>query len=74
MALKDWKRVLNHTKYGINFQHKKYKFHGLFYSIGIIPIDNEYEVFTYPPKKQHNKYFKTKSQALKFARAYMRTH
>ena len=68
MALKDWKKV----KAGImGWEHKRLKIlvrlgqeKGEFYNIKII----EYGRTTL------DKYFKTKSQALKFAKSYMRKH
>lgn len=78
MALKDWKKRINPNYYFV-FDNKNSDQsitldntqHGMFKAI------NKYylEIFnTRPYKKVLSKLFKTKSQALRFARAYMRKH
>jgi len=74
MALKDWKRIDYGKKYKTTFIHKLKKTAGLSHSINIIKVHNGWETLTYPYIKKYNKNFKTKSQALKFAKVYMRKH
>ena len=70
MALKDWKKV---GKY--NFL-REYPF---FRKLIIEKYDNNWEVsifksFSFQGKPLLRKSFKTKSQALKFAKSYMKKH
>ena len=69
MATKDWKKISkNHWK------HDKY--HGK--RISISELENDfYKYVLYIQSSQNtfnHKYFKTKTQALIFAKAYMRKH
>lgn len=67
MALKDWKKISEY--YYIDKFHSKQLF---------IRKNNysKYNVYSYSfnGNNEINKFFKTKSQALKFAKSYMRTH
>ncbi len=67
MALKDWKKI------GKIFPSwEKQKIHE---SISIFKDKNIYEVYiNYGNRSDKKIFFKTNSQALKFAKSYMRTH
>ncbi len=70
MALKDWKKVSKDER-GTQVFHKGNK------RVSVYRITNLsiYGVLTYSVGETgSNKSFKTKAQALKFARSYMRTH
>lgn len=74
MALKDWVRRKN-NKNLIWFQNNK----GMFPVVIEIFYDPEFDSIKKPwgleiDEKGIDKSFKTKSQALKFAKSYMRTH
>ena len=78
MALKDWKKIKEHewiygTKHGIIFKSKKE------YPVNhLILLWPEYtrNGWYFEDNKSMNtrKWFKSKSQALKFAKSYMRKH
>jgi len=70
MALKDWKKV-GSSKYSWVRKDDKW---------AVISFTKNYKdavtLYYYDIKedKEHERIFKTKSQALKFAKSYMRTH
>jgi hypothetical protein len=72
MALKDWKKntkfksgklewIRNDKKDYLVYDYENYKYH-------------EYRHFVWNQRNTTNKSFKTKAQALAFAKTYMRTH
>ena len=74
MALKDWKKVKRDkcfvSIYFAKWQRKNWNNNPG--SIGIRKLEHGWGVTTSHPLK--HKSFRTKSQALKFARSYMRKH
>lgn len=77
MAIKDWKRDKKEENPNQIIYGKGKKDEDDLYSksITIFKIDNQYEVlFWKGDTLGKEKYFKTKQQALKYARAYMRNN
>jgi hypothetical protein len=68
MALKDWKKVKE------NKWRKEYSNKVIFIEYDKLYTNNDYLVFTSNSWNALGKRFKTKSQALRFAKAYMRKH
>jgi len=78
MALKDWKRkksmfanqiYYNNLPNGISIEQAHQK--GIkFYALSILKNENSYNV----DATDDFKFFKTKSQALRYAKAYMKKH
>ena len=71
MALKDWKKTIS-KRDEIEFRRKKYDGRRIDNEIAIILGTNDKWHLHIPTYKV--RHFKTKSQAIKYARAYMRKH
>jgi len=71
MAMKDWKKFKHSTKDNIIWDKGDSKV-----QVAFIREPNKWLVTTWENDEdsRKDKYFKTKSQALGFARQYMRTH
>jgi len=78
MALKDWKRVRpkNIKVGGIIFERKDNSDDEVhIFPVTIVPSDKGWRVVTQKDRELIDKRdFKTKSQALRYAKSYMRTH
>ena len=79
MALKDWKKVNDNTIDNLWEKKSKSSYYGD-YEIWVYKIRNPERKLRWVFKLKEigrghqTKQFKTKSQAIKFAKAYMRTH
>lgn len=72
MTLKDWKKTED-TKYTAVYKNKKDESDYVVLRY-VISLKHQRKMWKVETEKAKTEYFKTKTQALKYAKAYMRKH